>query len=242
MGQRPSLQLDIGVADGWPHATHIGVGFGVQLAREAIASAATDAGPAIAQVQSHWQREWVIALCLQAINQTLGVGFVRDMWVRVGCVARWLAGVIAGFAVHPIDMLGLFVVGFQLGVTNWPSGGQPFLKLNRFKVAFAEAREGCAIHLGIATHKVIRAWSKGLAGVIIKPNIACLVALLCDDRLGLPVLRLLRQKIATLQEQHLHAAIAQRIGQRPAARAATDNNEVVHCGFPFVLYVKRQTS
>jgi hypothetical protein len=47
-----------------------------------------------------------------------------------------------------------------------------------------------------------------------------------EDCLRLPILRLLRQKVAAFNQQNAQPALPQRIGQRPAAHARADDDQI----------------
>src|SRR5215469_807335 len=67
---------------------------------------------------------------------------------------------------------------------------------------------------------------KGLAiGVV--PRILRDVAVLDEDRVSVPVLQLARQEVTALEQQDALARLSQRIGKRPTACAAPNDDHVV---------------
>src|SRR5205085_2619089 len=53
-----------------------------------------------------------------------------------------------------------------------------------------------------------------------------------EDLLATPVLRLLGQEIAALEQQQARAAVAQGVGERPTAHAGPDDDDIVRASHP----------
>jgi hypothetical protein len=146
---------------------------------------------------------------------------------RPGRVRRERGGSVGSSPGSPwtVDFLGAAVVGLQVVVADGPGWRCPAFMLERAEILPAQAGQRGAVDFGVAAHEVMDARLEGLAvGAV--PGLVRLVALLVEDDLRLPVLRLLRQIVPALDEEDAQPAVAQRIGQRAAARARADDDEV----------------
>ncbi len=95
----------------------------------------------------------------------------------------------------------------------------------RFKVLFAETRQRGTVDFRVAANEVVHAGTKWLS-CIIMPEFSRLVPLAIKDRLWAPVLRLFREKITTLQQEDLSAAITKGVCQGATAHPGADDDEI----------------
>ena len=98
--------------------------------------------------------------------------------------------------------------------------------LDGAKVLPPQPGQGGAVDLGVTAHKVVDARMEELA-VLVVPCFVRFVAPLVKHNARLPVLRLLRQIIAALDQQYAHSAIGQRVCQRTATCARANNNQII---------------
>src|SRR6516162_10487859 len=94
------------------------------------------------------------------------------------------------------------------------------------KIAFPQAQQHGAVHLGIAADPVMDARLERLA-VLVMPSLARLVAVLGEHGLRAPVFPLARQVIAAFEDQDALARRGQAVSKRAAAGAAADDDHVV---------------
>src|SRR5262249_58323851 len=92
-----------------------------------------------------------------------------------------------------------------------PGYARAFCVLNAVEIALAKAEHRGAIHLGVPAYVVELAWAEGMAGAVI-PRLCSAVAILDKHGFRVPVLRLARQALPTLQN---HAS-RPRAGQAPS--------------------------
>ena len=145
--------------------------------------------------------------------------------MRIRRARRRLGRILAAGAVHVVHLLGLRVVRLELVVTDRPRRRDAVLMLPLAEIFLAKPVERGAVHLRRPADKVMDARLKWLA-VLVAPYVGRHVAILDEDLLGDPILRLAREEVAALQEQDLLARRGQMANQRAAAGAATDNDHV----------------
>src|SRR5215831_5858574 len=93
------------------------------------------------------------------------------------------------------------------------------------EIAFAQAQQDGAVHLGIAADPVMDARLERLA-VLVMPGLARLVAVLGEHGLRTPVFPLARQVIAAFEDQDALARRGELMGERAAGAAADDDHVV----------------
>ena len=152
--------------------------------------------------------------------------FVADRRERVGGGGGGFGRVAATFAVHGVQLLGAGVVGVEVGVGQRPGGGDPVDVGDGAEVAFAEPEEHRAVELGVAADVVVLLGGELLA-VLVGPFAGVAVAQVLPQRLRAPVLDLAAQPVAAFEQQDPGAGGRERVGQRAAAGAGTDDDEVV---------------
>ena len=94
------------------------------------------------------------------------------------------------------------------------------------EIAFAQAEQRRAVHLGIAADIIMQPRLEGLA-VAGDPGLVDLVFGVDEHRLGIPVIHLARQIVAAFQDQDPLARGGQPLRQRRSAGAAADDDQVV---------------
>src|SRR5262249_40862320 len=198
---------------------------------------AAQAEPARLEIHTHRQEEWVQPLLAQPAGEIFDVGLVRDRWKWKWAGARRLGRVVAAYAVGHVEVLGAGLVWRQIFIADRPGRRDTALVLDRLEVGLPQARQRGAVDLGITADIVVHAGVERPA-LSILPGLLGLVALLVKHRRRAPVLRLLRQKVATLEQQHSRTAVAQCVGQRPAPRTRADDDDVI-CRVHYVSSLKR---
>src|SRR5437763_1553588 len=98
--------------------------------------------------------------------------------------------------------------------------------LNCREILAPEPGQRRPIDFCVAAHVIMYARRERLPRFVL-PHLRSLISFLIEYSLRTPVFRLLRQIIPTFHEQDTSAAVSQRIGQRPTARACPDDNDVV---------------
>src|SRR5262249_53965864 len=104
----------------------------------------------------------------------------------------------------------------------------------------AEPEQGRAEELRITADVIIRVWMQ-LLSVSVSPHFLGLILALGIDRAWVPVVLLAWDIIAALQQQNAFARGRAFVRQRPAARPAADNDDVVTRGLShgFLLQNRR---
>ena len=157
-------QRDVVVAQRRVDAHHLGVGLGVQQAREAVDPVAADAdavaggaGRARPGSRSHADRqvERVQPLLLQVVAQLLDPRLVLDRRVRVLRAGRPLGRVLAVPAVHDVEVLGLGVPGLEVGVVDRPGRGDAAVVPDLAEVLGPQPEQRRAVELGVAADVVV---------------------------------------------------------------------------------------
>ena len=208
----------------------LGVGLGVQRAREAVAEPAAHAravGP-VRFVEHHAARrvERVVAGGGEVVGELLDPGLVRQCRVRVGRARRWLGRILAADAVHVVELLGERVVGLHLVVGDRPGRRDAVVVAQLAEVLVAQAVQRRAVQLGGAAHEVVHLRLERLAlGVV--PGVGRDVAAVDEHVLGRPVLRLARQPVAPLEQQDPLARRCEVPGEGAASGAGADDDDVV---------------
>src|SRR6266568_4549111 len=98
--------------------------------------------------------------------------------------------------------------------------------LDRLEVALPEAEQDRAVELGVSADVVVLLRLE-LVAVLVRPTAGVVVAPFRPDGSGTPVLRFARQPAAAFEQQHLRPRRCQRMGDRAAAGAGSDDNDVV---------------
>src|SRR6266516_367612 len=94
------------------------------------------------------------------------------------------------------------------------------------EVALPQPEQRGAVELRVAPDVVVRVRVEFLS-VLVPPLFLCAVAALEHDRLGVPVLLLAGNVDAALEQQDALAGGSEPVGQRAAARAGADDDDVI---------------
>src|SRR5437016_3586076 len=138
---------------------------------------------------------------------------------RVGRIGAWLS-------VHLIRALGFLVVRRQGVVVDRPRRRDAIGMPHLVEIFAAHAVEHAAPELGIAANVVVRVREK-FGAVLVEPPLSGSIPELLPHRLRAPVLLLLRDEIAALENEDTRCRVRQGVGSRPSARAAADDDDVV---------------
>ena len=201
---RVRQQRHVRVLERRPHAEHLGVGLGVDEAREAVAGGAADARAVrhVRLVEHDPARgvERVVAGRVEVVGELLDPRLVRHRRMRVRRARRRLGRVLAARAVHLVELLGLRVVRLELVVGDRPGGRDAVVVLQLAEVLLAQPVERRAVELRRAADEVVDLRLERLA-VLVVPGVRRDVAVVDEDVLREPVLRLARQPVAALEQE-----------------------------------------
>ncbi len=227
-------QLDVGVFQGRVHADDLGVRLRADQAGEAVDAVAADAGapvhcpPLVVLEEVHPDREveGVQALLLQVVAQLLDARLVLHGRIRVLGAGRPLGEVLAVPPVDEVEVLGLRVVRLQVAVVQRPGGRDAVVVADFAEVLGAHAEERGAVELGVPADVVVHLGREPVS-VLVVPELRCAVLPFDEDRRRVPVVPFARQVVAALQKQDPLAGGRQAVGERAAAGACADDDDVV---------------
>jgi hypothetical protein len=163
------------------------------------------------------------------VGQLLDAGFVADRRVAVRPARRRIERLDPPLAVDVVKVLGLRVPGLEVGVAERPRRRDAVDVLDRTEVALAHPEQHRAVDLGVAADVVVLLGVELLA-VLVGPVPGVAVAQVAPDRHRAPVLLLPWVPATALQQQHPFARRCQRPGERAAAGAGPDDDDVVVLG------------
>ena len=201
---RPRSEADVLVLEGRPDAEHLGVGLGLDQAREAVAGPAADAvavGSVVLEQPDPTRRvERVVAGLLEVVRQLLDARLVGQGREGVLGARLSLGGVLAVVAVDLVEMLGLRVVGLHVVIRDGPRGRDPVVMPELPEVLGPEPIEGRPIELRRPADRVVDARLERLVLVVV-PGLLRHVPVLDEDLLRVPVLGFPGQPVAALEDQ-----------------------------------------
>ena len=221
-------------ARGRVDADDLGVGFGVDGARETVERVASDAGAVggggavrvLVELDAERKVEGVQPLAAEHVAELLDAGFVDDWRVGVGSAGPGLGRVFAALAVDVIEGLGLGVERLELIVTDGPGRRKAVFVLEFAEVALAQAEQGGAVDFRVAADIVVQAGVERLAGAA-EPGLLRLIGAVDEDGLGVPVGAGARQVVAALEHQDALAGRGEIVGEGGATGPAADDDDVV---------------
>ncbi len=223
-----------------PDRNDFGIGFGVNQAREAVAGVATNATAMshvrLVQQDAGRRIRRAITRALQAVGQFLDARLVADGRERIRRAGRWFGGIVAASAVDMVEPFRLRVIRFQILITDGPVGRHAVGGAVCDEILLPQPEQGCAIHLGGAADEIVRARLERLF-VLVIPGVLGHVAVLHEYFRGIPIRLFARQIIAPFEDENALAGRGQSEGQRAAAGAAADDNNVVmvHVNLRFMV-------
>ncbi len=94
------------------------------------------------------------------------------------------------------------------------------------KIFFAEAKECCAVKLGVAADVIVGVWVEFLP-ILVAPVFRRIVPAIHIDGLRIPVRFLTRDVVATFDQEDPFAGRGQTISECASARAGADDDHVV---------------
>src|ERR1700712_4077934 len=92
----------------------------------------------------------------QYVVKTLDARLVLDRRISVGRAGPGFGGVLSTLSVYVVQRLGLRVVRLPKVVAQWPRRRNSVLMPQLAEVALAQAEQGGAIDLGVATDKIMQ--------------------------------------------------------------------------------------
>ena len=226
-------EVGVGGAGG-VDAHDLAVGLGVDGAGEAVEGVAADAGAVgfggavrvLVELDAEGEVEGVEALLGQHLVQLLDLGFVDDGRLRVGGAGPGLVRVLATLAVDFVEGFSLAVIGLELVVADGPGGGSAVFVADLAEILLAQAEEGGAVNLGVASDVVVEAGVE-LAAVAAVPGFLGLVGAVDEDGLAVPVGAGAGEVVAALEHEDALAGGSEAVGERGATGAAADDDDVV---------------
>ena len=151
---------------------------------------------------------------------------------------EWLGGIERGaetaryrrcsseVAVHVKELLGAGVIGFQIGIGDGPRRRYPAFVVDDSEVLGTHAKQRRAIDFRLSPHKVGLLWVQFLA-IFIQPGFLGVIAVIQENRGGIPVQFFLRHERTPLQNENILPGLSQVESKRSAAGAGSDNDCVV---------------
>ena len=221
---RVRQQRDVRVLERGPNADHLGIGLRVHHAREAVAVRAAHAR-AVRHVRlvEHDPARRVERMVPRPSRASSASCWMRGSCetggMRVRRARRRLGRILAARAVHLVQLLGLRVVRLELVVGDRPGGRDPVVVAQLAEVLLAQPVERRAVELRGAADEVVDLRLERRAALVV-PRVRRDVAVLDEDVLREPVLRLPRQPVAALEQQDALARRREMAGERAAAGSA----------------------
>ena len=186
--------------DGGAHGADVRLALCVHLARKRVARVAEDASPGVAGTQqSQRQRRGVQSLLPQPgddLGHPVGVGH-RGMGKRA---MRRLGRIVPQVAADLIETFRAIVVRRQLLVVNRPGWRHAIHVLEFAEILASQPVEHAAPELRVAPDAVVGVRPE-LRAAFVHPPFARLVPQMPPDRLRVPVLVLLRNEVAALDDE-----------------------------------------
>src|SRR2546430_4782011 len=153
---RTSKQGHIIVSQRRHDTADVRIGFGVNQARKAVASIATDAWTFLRifliQHDAEWSMKWLQPVQRKVVAQLLNARFVADRWVWECSTAVRLSRIFADRAMHMINLLRLSVIWLEFIVRNRPGGGRGGGVFRAAKIFVAQTENSCTIEIRVAAH------------------------------------------------------------------------------------------
>ena len=229
-GAAPGHERDIVVGERLGEHRRARIDLGQHLARKAAAGAAADTGRGggigVVASDSERQRRGVPAERTEMLGKRGDAGIVGKRRIGEGRVVGLIARVDMAPPMHLPQGLGLGVPGRHLGIVDRPGRRQPAVIAHAVEVALLHAHQRGAVEGRIAARPVVGVRIER-PSVLVDPDVAGIVLVVDEDGLGRPVVRLDRQHGAALEDEDRLAGVGQRMGQRSAAGARTDDDHVI---------------
>ena len=131
----------------------------------------------------------------------LDAGLMPDRWMRISKGTRRFGRIGAPPTMRLVKDFGLIVIRLVIWIFQRPRGRGAVLVLNLFEIALPQLKESGTVDFCIPSDPIRRLWMQRLALAVL-PNLFRVVAVLEEDGFGIPILFLLWQKTAALQNQN----------------------------------------
>ena len=236
---------DVGEMQDLANAVDVGVGFGVDEARVAVAGVAADAfagdGVEGVALEAEGDGEGVDAELADVGFDGGHAGFAGEGGVGIGLGVEGLGGIVgageasgdcgrgAEIAVDVEEFFGAGVEGLHVGVGDGPGGREAALVLDLAEVFSAHAEEGGAVDLGLASDVIGLLGVEGLV-VFVAPGFGGVVAVVEEDGGGVPVEFFLGKEGTALEDEDALAGAGEVEGEGSAASAGADDDCVERIG------------
>src|SRR4030095_3672760 len=129
----------------------------------------------------------------------------RRIWIRRGVLR--LSRILPKPAMDLEEFFGLGVERLKIVIAERPHRRYAVVMAHFFEVAAAEARQARAVHLGVPAHPVVDPGLERPSRLGVKPRLRGDVALFDEDMVGLAVLGLSGQEMATFDDPNGQAAV-----------------------------------
>src|SRR6516162_6230991 len=120
--------------------------------------------------------------------------------MKIGPARRRFGRIHAVLAVDVIELLGLAVIGLEIGIANRPGGRDPAMVPDLAEILLAQAEQRSAVEFGVAADVIMDAGLES-STVFAVPGLPRLVFRLYKDSGRVPVVALSWQEIAALEQQ-----------------------------------------
>src|ERR1700733_11506157 len=152
-------------------------------------------------------------------GERVGFGVEGFGWVKAG-------EVVVEMTVGCEELFCTAIVGFEVGIGEWPGGRDAAVVVDDAEVFCAEAEECGAVDFGLAAHVVGLLGMEGLV-LLVDPDIFGVIAVVEEDGGGIPVEFFLWQKSAALEDEDALPCLGQMKRQCAASRSSSDDDDVV---------------
>ncbi len=167
----------------------------------------------------------VKALLLERADNFEHAGSMRNG--IAGKRAPWRLGrILSVSAAHVVQALGAIVERRQGLVVDRPGGRHTIDMLHCLEVFASQSEQRASPEFGVSADEVMGIGTK-LASPGVHPALLRLVPAIFPDGVRAPVFLFLGNEVPALQNQEARTRIGQRMGERPAPCAASNDDDVV---------------
>ena len=210
------------------------VSLAVDQAREAVDAVATDARapgrglPVLVLIEHDPDRQVrrVQAELLEIIAETLNTRLVLHRREGIVAAPRTVGRILLGRAVHDVELLGVRVPRLEVVVGDRPGRRDAAVVRDHAEVLGAQPEERGAVELRVATDVIVLLGHELLAARV-DPLLSGRVLALEEHCFRAPVVAFPWEVAASFEQQDALASRGELPRERPAARTAPDDHDVV---------------
>src|SRR5262245_12531388 len=130
--------------------------------------------PLLRPKDPEWQRERVVSTGPQPVVKLLDGQLVRDRRMTIGPARRRVGRIRPMLAVDVIELLGLAVIGLEIGIVDRPGGRDPAMVYDLTEILLAQAEQRGAVEFGVAADVIMDAGMESPT-VLVVPGLLRLV-------------------------------------------------------------------